>query len=46
MMLKREASTCLAVHVPLNIETEAYLELFETHMMERLQQDSNLNLLG
>ena len=46
MLLKLEVCVSLAVHVSLCIATEAYLESFQTPMMENLQRDSDLNQLG
>ena len=46
MLLKREVCVSLAVHVSLCIVTEAYLESFQTTVMENLQRDSDFNQLG
>ena len=46
MLLKFEVCVSLAVHVSLCIATEAYLESFQTPMMENLQRDSDFNQLG
>ena len=46
MVLKREVSVHLAVHVSLCIARKTYLESSQTPAMERLQRDSNFNQLG